>query len=197
MANAPVDGQIKVLACIGNICLQWSLLEQAGLFVISTIEKELAPKTYLKFGNLDMVPRLNMAINLARDAKVPVYLVKRLEAVRTSVRDNFQDKRNQAVHGVHSAASDPDSVTFTMVRWFEPKRTQTVSAVDLYAVATGLHALMEETLAISDAIHEWRIKVLQNRIDHAERQLAESDTPVWFKAAQDVYGRIKRLLRKK
>ncbi len=160
-------GHLRVMAGVGHVCLQWSLLEHLILGLLATIERMDLDKVYLVFGSLDMKPRLDMSINLARAKKVPVSIVKRIEAVRTALRDErLADQRNQAVHGVHKASDQPNSIQLTMPRWSGPRRTETISEMDLYRVATRLSALGVEIDAIGEAIHEWEMRVLINRAKH-------------------------------
>ena len=128
---------LKVMAGIGGVCVQWAFLEHLVLGMITTNEGMNLDRVYLMFGSLNMKPRLDMAINLARAAKTPVPLIQRIEAVRKALRDErLADRRNQAVHGVNKAAAQPDSIQLTMPRWSEPRRTETVTVLDLYQLNT-------------------------------------------------------------
>ena len=143
MAESPTDntGHLKVMAGIGNVCVQWALLEHLVLGMIATNEGIALDRVYLIFGSLDMKPRLDMAILLARDAKTPESIVKRIIAVRTALRvEKLTDGRNQAVHGVHKDAQS-DSVNLTMPRWSGEKRTQVVTVMDLFRLSTRLSEL--------------------------------------------------------
>ncbi len=66
--------------------MQWSQLEMAILGIIMQVEPMDPEKAYLIFGGLDIQPRLNMAINLARQNKLPPLYVSRIVAMRTKVQ---------------------------------------------------------------------------------------------------------------
>src|SRR4051794_1451847 len=71
------------LSAIGHICLQWALLEQSVLFVIGAIEDLPMQKAYVMFAGMDMKPRLNLAIELAMQARLPhARLIKPLMDIR-------------------------------------------------------------------------------------------------------------------
>lgn len=57
-------------------------------------------------GGLDMIPKVRMCINIAREKKCPKYLIKALEAVRVDIQDKLDQRRNAAVHGVHFISDD-------------------------------------------------------------------------------------------
>ena len=177
------------MAGIGGVCVQWALMEHLVLGMISTNETMDLDRVYLIFGSLDMKPRLDMAINLARAAKTPAPMVQRIVAVRKALRDErLADRRNQAVHGVHKTCYQPDSIQLTMPRWPEPRRTETVTALELYQLSTRLSELGNEICAIGAEIHAWKIRVLENRVEHSKRQFAVANTPVIFKIAKSLYA---------
>lgn len=172
MEQPPNDnmGHLKVMAGIGGVCVQWSLLEHLVLGLIATNENMPTDRVYLIFGSLDMKPRLDMAINLARAGKTPVPLVQKIVAVRKALQDErLADRRNQAVHGVHKATEQPDSIQLTMPRWTEPKRTETVSTADLYQLSTRLAELGNIIWQVGEEIHAWKMRVLSNRLKHTKR----------------------------
>lgn len=184
------------MAGIGGVCVQWALLEHLVLGMIATNEGMVVDRVYLMFGSLDMKPRLDMAINLARAAKVPVALIKRIESVRKALRDErLSDRRNQAVHGVHKAAEQTNSIQLTMPRWREPRRTETVSEADLYQLSVRLAELGKDIWSIGDDIHAWKMRVLDNRLEHTKRQLFVTNTPVILKLAKGIYASANRIWR--
>jgi len=190
-------GHLKVMAGIGGVCVQWALLEHLALGLIAGIEGNALDKIYLMFGSLDMKPRLDMAINLATAAKVPTSLVQHIRAVRTALRDErLSDRRNQAIHGAHKASDEPDSIQLTMPRWGEPRRTETVSVIDLYNLSRRLHSLGSEIDAIATEVHEWKMRVLNNRLEHSKRQAAEAGTSLLVKIAKNLNARRQNFWRK-
>ena len=123
-------------------------------------------------------------------------LVKRIGAVRTALKDeHLSDRRNQAVHGVHKESSQPDSIELTMPRWSGPRRTQTVSAMDLYELSTRLGELGNDIWSIGEDIYAWKMRVLNNRLEHSERQLRVASAPILHKVAKSLYARAQSLWR--
>ena len=189
-------GHLKIMAGIGGVCVQWALLEHLVLGMIATNENMTLDRVYLIFGSLDMKPRLDMAINLARASKTPEPLVKRIIAVRTALKDEkLADRRNQAVHGVHKESSHADSIDLTMPRWSGDRRTQTVSTTDLYQLSLRLKELGDEIWSIGDEVQAWKMRVLNNRIEHSKRQLAVANTPIFLKITKGLYASAQGLWR--
>ena len=176
------------MAAIGNVCVQWSLVEHMLLSLIALVEMMPLPKVYRIFGGLDMIPRCNMAIGLMRDEKTPQYIMKRILAVRTELQNGLDKRRNQAIHGVHSFL-DTDSVELTMPRWNPPAQKQVVTYGDLFDLGVSLHHLSDEICAIRDEFFEWKQRVGQNHLDKLEREIAEARTPIIFKVAKRIKNR--------
>ena len=154
MAKASHDEQ--VLGTIGYICVQWALLETLLIHSIFAM-LDMPHKTgAIAFGGLDMLPRANMVINLARHFKAPKPITDRLVEIRKALQDGLSDRRNQAIHGVHADADAPDAVRLTMMRWAEAKRTQDVSVAELYQTGLDIKRLAEHALMVFVAIGEWK-----------------------------------------
>jgi hypothetical protein len=82
--------------------MQWSNVEYQvaqTIWLILGLDVETGK---IVTGGLDMLPRLNMAINLARHRKAPVELTSQLVKTRASIQDKLDVRRNRAVHGVNS-----------------------------------------------------------------------------------------------
>ena len=107
------------------------------------------------FGGLDILPRVGMAINLARYAKIPNPLVNRIVAVRKGLQDGLADRRNQVVHGAHKNLEN-GGTTVTMVRWRGDKRSRIITTKDLYDLGHEIFQLGNECWSITDAIGEWK-----------------------------------------
>jgi hypothetical protein len=91
----------KRMAHIGSLCLQWSYLEY---IIAAIIWKQLnfdMPVGKIVTGGLDMLPRLNMAINLCRELKTDSRIERGLVAARKALQSGLQDDRNMVVHGQH------------------------------------------------------------------------------------------------
>lgn len=153
--TSEVSGEVKIMAGIGHVCVQWARLEMGWLGLIYVIEGIPAEKGHIIFGGLDMLPRANMAINLARHAKLPQRLVKRMTEVRKALQDGVSDRRNQAVHGAHRDMQG-DETTLTMVRWPGDKRHKRITMADLAALGVEIHALGNEVWSIMEDFVTWK-----------------------------------------
>lgn len=134
--NRPTDLN-SFLAGIGHICLQWALLEQMLLGIIAAAENMPLEKTYSRYGRLDMLDRVKMAIKLSVEAKWPGRFIGRLRAIQRSLQkggDRLAEKRNMFVHGVHSTTGTPGEYELTMVRWPATNRKTVVTIEDAYLV---------------------------------------------------------------
>ena len=191
-----VSDDIKIYAGMGIVCVQWALLEHLMLGLISCAEGTPLDLVYLKFGSLDMLPRVNMAMTLARYHKWPQPMISRIEAIRKQLqgingRNGLQERRNQLVHGVHKESLNPQSVSLTMVRWGEPKRTKDVSILDIADLANQLGALAQEASSIFDAYGNWKFGL--SREKNGSEQFAQAKAGSGCKIVQDFKGVIKRL----
>lgn len=196
-ASADDWGHVKVMAGIGGVCVQWALLEHLVLGLIGHIEAEDLDKVYLVFGSLDMKPRLDMAILLARHHKVPEEYVRIIANVRKALQDErLSDRRNQAVHGVHKEL-EGDSINLTMPRWKGNRRTERVSAQDLGRLAIRLQELQKEIIRSGDEIFNWKMRVANNRLEHLKREAEVTSTPIVAKITRNLYSRAKNLWSKK
>ena len=147
------------LAGIGHICLQWALLEQTVLFVIASAETLPIDKVYPRYCGLDMLPRLNMAIGLTREAKWPVRLTRPLVEIRTALQrggGGIADRRNLFVHGVHKLTDVPGEYELTMARWGPDKRDQTVTVVDAAELANRIAQLVQKAEGVFRDYGIWK-----------------------------------------
>ncbi|NRD88778.1 hypothetical protein C8024_03880 [Sphingopyxis sp. BSNA05] len=119
------DPHIKILTSIGYICVQWALLEYLVLHSIFAIVDMDEKQGDILFGGLDMQPRLNTALNLAKHHEAPEQITDQIKSIRKAIQGGLSDKRNMAIHGVHADSETPDSVKLHMPRWGGPKRIHT------------------------------------------------------------------------
>lgn len=98
--SMPTQRQINRLTQVGNICAQWSNLEYQFAHVIWVLLALDMDTGAIVTGGLDMLPRANMAINLARHLQAPRELITALEKARKQIQDGLDVRRNRAVHGV-------------------------------------------------------------------------------------------------
>lgn len=85
---------------VGMICRHWADIEYIFSQTIWHLLKLDAETGKIVTGGLDMLPRVNMAINLAKQTKQPSDLLRILEEARTAIQDGLDTRRNRAVHGV-------------------------------------------------------------------------------------------------
>jgi hypothetical protein len=91
----------KRMAHIGGVCLQWSYLEY---IIAAIIWKQLnldISVGKIVTGGMDILPRLNMAINLCRELKTDKRVERALIEARKSLQDKLIEQRNMVVHGQH------------------------------------------------------------------------------------------------
>lgn len=154
--------QVQVLACIGHICVQWALLEAYGANIIWALLPVGYDTGAVITGGMDMLPRYNAAIALAEHKHAPTPAIQKLKAIRKTLQDGLADRRNQAVHGIHSAVEgDPSKIRLTMLRWKGSKRDEERSTQDLHQTSQdtrSLQHLAEEALHI---IWEWQLRTSQ------------------------------------
>lgn len=146
---------LPVTAAIGHVCVQWSRLEMTIFGLLITIEPMEWEKATIVFGGLDLLPRVNLAIALARHVKLPQRFVKRIEDIRRVLqKDGLSERRNQVVHGAHREMEN-FGTTLTMLRWKGERRSQTLSAKDINRIATQAYELGDSAWLLMADIREW------------------------------------------
>lgn len=63
-----------------------------------------------------MLPRINMAINLSRHLRAPKVIQNALLALRKTIQDGLDVRRNRAVHGVTFIALDSNTLEIEVHR---------------------------------------------------------------------------------
>ena len=182
------------LSAIGHVCLQWALLEQTLLAIIASAEDSSFDKVYTRFGGLDMLKRLNMAVALTREAKWPNRLTKPLVNIRRAIQrdgEGLAEQRNMFVHGVHKETDVPGEISLTMSRGSAAKRHQIVTLLDAVQLSTRLAELVQEADGVFRDYGTWKFGVK----DHAERRynVAETKTLSRFIRTQNIKRAIKLL----
>ena len=150
--------QIVFLSTIGHVCLQWSLLELTLLALLSDMEGIDLEKGEMIFGGLDMKPRINMAIGLARHHKLPRPLQNELTAIRKVIQKDLTERRNQAVHGAHGETDVLGSYRLRMSRYSAPKKLQSVSYEDMMALTEDIHNVQRRVYKVLNEMVEWRTR---------------------------------------
>lgn len=150
--------QIPLLAAIGHVCLQWSLLEMTILATLNLLNEIEPDEGFILFGGLDILPRYGLAINLLDHQNAPQDIPQELRDIRKLIqeRNGVRDRRNQAVHGAHADAKEIDAVQLTMVRWSGARRTQTVTLEQLIKLTEDIHALQRRTYGVFQRVGEWK-----------------------------------------
>lgn len=146
---APFD---KRLAYIGNICTQWAGLEYKVAHCIWYLLSLDAETGKIVTGGLDMQPRLNMAINLARHLGGPKPLLDQLIATRSAVQDKLDTRRNRAVHGVQFWYPDDGVMSVEVHRGKGGRDRQPVSDDELYDLGNEIHAVGKALFEIIDPL---------------------------------------------
>jgi hypothetical protein len=85
---------------VGTICKHWARIEYLFALTIWQMLNLDAETGKIVTGGLDMLPRVNIAINLARHTQQPKPVIKVLESARSAIQDKLDARRNRAVHGV-------------------------------------------------------------------------------------------------
>lgn len=88
---------------VGNICRQWAYVEYLFSVVIWAALKLDRETGMIVTGGLDMLPRANMAINLAKHLNMDASIREALTNARATLQAgslSLVDKRNIAVHGL-------------------------------------------------------------------------------------------------
>jgi hypothetical protein len=154
IAIAGGTANLAIMAAIGHVCLQWSRLEMAVLGLLVAIELTEFEKGALLFGHLDLQPRVNMALNLARAKKLPPPVLGRITAVRQRLqKGGLADRRNQVVHGAHRDMEGVET-TLTMIRWKGEKRSRRMTAAEINSIAVEAYELGSEVWSIMIEVQE-------------------------------------------
>jgi hypothetical protein len=193
-----VSEDVKILAAIGHVCLQWARLEMALLAVIYGIEDVHYTKGDIVFGGLDMLPRVGMAVNLAEHHNIPVRFQKRIRAIRKALqhgdKNSLCNRRNQVVHGAHRDL-EGGNTTLTMVRWRGPKRDRQMSALEINELAVDLCRLGDEAWAIFQDIGVWKFG--PHRAENGDGDLAESGGAPRIKILHRLFTHLGNFWRKR
>jgi hypothetical protein len=137
-----------MLANIGLICVQWSAIEYTVSIIIWSL-LNLEPQVgMIMTGGLDMLPKLNVAINLARHLKTDRAIISGLVAARKSIQDGLDTRRNRAVHGV---------------QFSEPGGGYAVEVHRGPGARTRIPGDNQEFVALSDELHLVRLALTDAR----------------------------------
>ena len=192
--QSDVPEEIKFLATIGFVSMQWALFEHSVLYIIYTLETITKERSDIIYGGLDWRQRLNMAINLADFHKLPPPLRRRLRDLRSEVgAKKLSDKRNTAIHGVHRYGETYGEFVLTMPRLAMPHKYTTMTARDLHSLGHEIHDLSQTANSIMNEIVEWRLGEHSNK--NSSDSIAVRGAVGRVKVAQGVYARMEHFFR--
>lgn len=181
------DDVAAVMACVGHVCIQWSLLEQTLIIILGTCQSIPPDEAAIVFGGLDMKPRLNLAINLAEHHKWPPPLVKRLRKLRADIdKEKLVDKRNIIVHGVQCASELPQSFKLYTPRRKGDAQEETWSILEAHALGEAIHTAHKEAYAIFEEYG--RLKLGDHRPIHTSGEVVAAQP-------RSIVARLKQYLR--
>lgn len=150
----------RSLIQIGNIAAQWSHLEYKlaqTIWILLGLDEGTGK---IVTGGLDMLPRVNMAINLSRHLKAPRSLIDLLVKVRKELQDKLQEERNRAIHGVHFHGSQGELLV-EVHRGKGDRTRKPLPESDLNETGNRLHELGTElTAAVLAETHSLRLALL-------------------------------------
>lgn len=129
------------LAFVGDVCVQWANIEYQVAHIIWYLLGVHMEVGKIVTGGLDMQPRLNVAIVLAKQLRAPAYLVKGLTEARKEIQDGLDIKRNRAVHGVTYFDPSLPTARVELHRGKGPKTPVEFSTSDLDAFRHELSSL--------------------------------------------------------
>jgi hypothetical protein len=192
MAKVPLPtDQLSFLASIGNTCLQWALLEHSILCIIGMIDELPAEQAYTRYAGLDMIPRLNMVIALADEAKWPLRLTKRLRAIRAELqgRNGLAEKRNMFVHGAHDLGELDGEYRLTMARWKGDRMRTTVTILESQDLGNRLALLAQEAHSIFSDYGVWKFGPRAKQ--DTSQQIAQAKAALRFIRAKQIKRGLK------
>ena len=190
---SPVSDDVKLMTSIGHLCLQWALLEQSVLYIIFAIEDVSHSKGDIIYGGLDLRPRLNTAILLARYHKYPKHLIKRIVLIRDAIsKEKLDKKRNTVVHGVQKKGENEGETIFYMPRLSGELKSTTLTGKDIVLLGNRVFELSSEGRSIFDDIGLWKFG------DHGTENTSDNLDPaspiVHLNFIERIYARIKHFI---
>lgn len=182
------DDHAAMMACIGHVCVQWSLLENNLLGILSAAQGIDMTEAAILFGGLDMKPRLNMAMLLARHHKWKPPLQKRLKALRQFIQDeDLANHRNLLVHGVHKASPTPQHFMLYTPRRSGPAQETDMSILRAYEIGHTIGKAANEAWSIFDDYGRWKFG--DHRPETKPSQTDDSKPSIFARIKQRISAR--------
>lgn len=144
------------MSAIGYVCVQWSILEHVLLHAIFALTDMPHEQGEIAFGGMDIQPRVNAALNLARFQKAPRMIQSGLLEIRKAIQGGLSDSRNLVVHGVHSDGSTPDAVRLHMSRWGGDKKETELTAPEIHQIGLDIRQQVAAAWDVFIAIGDWK-----------------------------------------
>ena len=145
MTNLYIENR---LFYIGNICAQWSSLEYQfakAIWHLLGIDDETGK---IVTGGTDMIPRIRLAVNLARHLNAPLAICRALEGARDKLlAANLDERRNRAVHGIRFAMDGDDDLRVVEIEVHRGKggrHRQQETTLELYDVGSELSVIVND-----------------------------------------------------
>lgn len=189
------DDEAAILVCIGNVCLQWSLLEINLMAILQACQGVDLKEGAILFGGLDMKPRLNMAINLAVHHKWPPPLIKRLRNLRSAIdKAKLSDRRNMVVHGAQSRSEVPTKT----INLYSPRRSgdaqrEDWSVQDAHLLGSEINAAAREAWDIFESYGRWKFG--DNRLVDQSGEIVAAPIGRFTRFKQYLSARLNRFRR--
>ena len=181
MAGTPSSYVIR-MASIGNVCAQWAGLEYQISHIIWLMLDLRHEVGKIMTGGLDMQPRLNVAILLARQLGAPRYIERELARIRKEIQDGLDMQRNRAVHGISFESPDPNSLRVEVHRGKGTKTPIELPNKELNKLGDDLHGLANAAHQIFDRM--WEDEKLLERLAIARKIRTDADETVSIKGSK-------------
>jgi len=158
---------------IGDICMSWSAIESIVALITWQLLSMDEGTGRIVTGGLDMLPRISMAIALARHLKAGREIITPLEALRKTIQDGLDQRRNQAVHGINQVRDGKWLVE--MHRGTKRGPPQELPVSDLRATLAELHTAQN---TLGESMLAWAPGWLRARAAHmaAKTRTVAEDT---------------------
>lgn len=129
----------QLLANVGNLCSQWAFLEYCFSITIWHLLKLDKETGMIVTGGMDILPRVNMVLNLAQHLKADGKIVEAARVARRALQDDLINDRNKFVHGVFSSSKTIPGIDVEIHRGRGDRRRHPVTPDQVAATANRVH----------------------------------------------------------
>jgi len=149
-----VSHDVKIMAGIGYVCLQYARLEIVLAGMIWALLDLDEHRGAIATGGMDLKARFGVALSLLEEMGAHGKMQTRLRKVQSDFRAaKMDERRNQAVHGAHKFENN--AYTFTMLRYPKAQREQEVTPEQLRDLGDELCALGNQVYELLGNIEGW------------------------------------------